>query len=804
MRKLLVSTGGTHRSHSVQNQKMNWTSIVERCRQPVRTPETFAQFKSMSKAEQGEVKSVGYLVGGQFKNGIRKIGNLMGRDVLTLDIDHAPSDFEFEVELAYGGYAHLVHSTHSHVTKHPRLRILFPLTRTITPDEYEPVARKLAEMADMDWFDDTTFQASRIMYWPSASSDGDWFFEEGKGDFIDPDELLQSYGSNGAWKDCAAWPTSERQVGELRRAHKRAEDPLTKTNLVGSFCRVFTIDAAIAEFIPEAYVPVEDTRGESSRYTYTGSTTSGGAVVYENKWLYSHHESDPVSGKNVNAFDLVRLHRFGHLDEKIKKDTPIGRLPSYKAMQDLALGTGAVCEEIIAEMSEGFEDAPSENTKSSLAEDGASKDNSWKRKIEFNNKKEIVKSQRNLILLIENDPATEGKLGLNGFTRLPAFLEDLPWRKCKDKVNGDNWNDDDELMLLHYFAQRYRTEWTVSAVFQAVRTVMVQNQFHPIKDYLEGLEWDGTPRLDTMLHDHLGVKRSAYSDAVSRKTLCAAVARIFNPGCKADYMLVIEGEQGKRKSAFVEALASRPWYTDGVSSLDTNKAIESMQGSWFLEMDELVAFSKTQVEHEKAFLSRQVDKARMAYGRHVIQFPRQCVFVGTTNDAEYLKDATGNRRIWPVRATVNRIDIDAVLAARDQLWAEAVVVYQAGELLYLENLEIEKQARIEQRDRQLDDNMDADIANYLAREARTNRYVDPDDAVSDLEEASFEARDRVSYREIWQFALGEKGRPRIGDCKRIREAISHLDDWAFSPSVRFGKNAPARGFIHTKRYRKAR
>src|SRR5690625_5125763 len=217
--------------------------------------------------------------------------------------------------------------------------------------------------------------------------------------------------------------------------------------------------------------------------------------------------------------------------------------------------------------------------------------------------------------------------------------------------------------------------------------VMLRHQYHPVRDYLDELEWDGVERVGRLFIDYLGADDTEYVREVTRKMLVAAVARVFNPGVKFDHMLVLVGRQGIGKS-YILNLLGREWYSDTLDTVQGKEAYEQLHGVWVMEMGELTATKKADIEAIKHFITKQEDNYRVACGRHTRSFPRQCVFFGTTNDTEFLRDRTGNRRFWPVTVGRNPIikDMWAELTKSeiDQVWAEAVTAYQNKEALYLD------------------------------------------------------------------------------------------------------------------------
>ncbi|ABO49730.1 virulence-associated E family protein [Desulforamulus reducens MI-1] len=661
-----IAVGRSRKETNWKNKDMLWSAMVDRLSRTNRTGETFAEYKKLSKSQQGQIKDVGGFVGGTLKSGRRKSENVAWRHLITLDIDYAKGDFWASVTVILG-CACVLYSTHAHCPEAPRLRLVIPLKRPIAPDEYPAVARRIAADLGIDFFDDTTYDPVRLMYWPSTSADGEFVFKYLDEPWLDPDEVLARYED---WRDPSYWPESSRAQQARQKLADRQGDPLEKPGVVGAFCRTYSIPEAIETFLIDIYGPA----GEG-RYTYLPGSTTGGLVLYDgDKFAFSHHGTDPISGRLVNSFDLVRLHKYGDQDESAEPGTPTVKLPSYLAMTDFAIEDpnvkSTMGKDILVRAQEDFAD-----------------DDDWTQHLEYTKKKELKTSLKNLVLILRHDPNLKG-IAYNAHKGAITLLEKVPWRKPGD-WKGPNWSDDDDAALRVYLEKVYEI-WTPSKLNDALTAVSHERSFHPIRDYLNGLdEWDGIPRLEEVLIDYLGAEDSVYTRAVTKKTFVAAVARVMNPGCKFDYMLVLIGKQGLGKSTLFTRLAGN-WFNDSLSMSDMRDktAAEKLQGYWILEIGELAGFKKAEVEVVKSFLSRQKDIYRPSYGRRTIEYPRQCVIVGSTNnDTGFLRDSTGNRRFWPVNVTGVSTD-RAPWAMNDytvgQIWAEALACYKAGETLYLE------------------------------------------------------------------------------------------------------------------------
>jgi putative DNA primase/helicase len=365
-RKLQFAIGRTvsgPKGNRVKNCEFTWPEFVEKLRSPLVTPETIADYLKSPKAEQDRVKDIGYYVPGHFANGIRKKGNLATRDCVPLDIDHiAPGDIE-KIAAVYGTYEYCLHSTHKHSPDKPRLRLLFPLSRSVTADEYPAVARALANLWDMDIFDDTTYEFSRVMHFPSRSYDAEYVFQHNTGAFLDPVDMLNTYLDP---TDASEWPISSRQREPLRAAGRKAQDPNEKQGVIGAFCGAYGVLDAIDAFLPGKY----EAGGSDRRLTFVGGSTTNGVCVYDDdKFLYSHHESDPCAGQLVNAFDLVRLHLYGDLDTA-SDGKPVTERESYKKMIALARSDQQV-KVILAEQRLGdFDEFDAADDQPAVEDDG--------------------------------------------------------------------------------------------------------------------------------------------------------------------------------------------------------------------------------------------------------------------------------------------------------------------------------------------------------------------------------------------------------------------------------------------------
>ena len=755
-----------------RNRHWLWSELLQRCSETKRTGETAAEYARMSKEEQSNVKDVGGFVGGYLSGGIRKNANVMYRTVATLDIDYGTVNVWDDFTMAFG-FAAMIYSTHKHSGKTPRYRLVFPLSRQVSPAEYEPLCRKIAAEIGIDLFDDTTYELPRLFYWPSTSKDADFVFDYQDGPACDVDAILSQYVD---YKDVSAWPLSSREGDVIAHEIKKQGDPTEKPGVIGAFCRAYSIEDAIDTFLSDKY----EKTGHDGRYTYKLGSVAGGLVCYEDKFAYSHHETDPASKQLCNAFDLCRVHLFGAQDEG-SRALDVTRKPSYAAMQEFAAKDKAVKLLMARERAQAAADDFDGLDDAELPEDY---NDEWKAELEYTKSGKLLCNIANIILILENDPALAGHIVHDLFTGMDSAKDGLPWNK-----NANQWTDTDDANLRVWLEKHYDITGK-EKIADALTAVLTRHSYHPIRDYLNGLTWDGVPRLDRIIIDYMGAEDSELNRAMSRKHFVAAVARVFNPGCKYDYCLIMSGAEGIGKSTLLRVMGGR-WFNDSITTLEGKEGMEQLRRAWVVELGELSSIKRSDVEQVKAHLSKQVDIYRAAYARRVLEHPRQCVFCGTTNEALFLKGDTGNRRFWviPVVAELRKYRdwSEAIRRDRNQLWAEAVHYYKQGEPLYLSE-ELEAQAKQRQQDFN-DDNDDPIVAmldKYLNTllpvnwdtmdiQARRSYLRDPDP----LQAEGTVKRDKVCAAEFICEQLGKDMADKDYKylCRRVSKMIGDRPEW---------------------------
>lgn len=801
-RQIRISTGTSRKAVTWAEQQLFWSEFVAGLAKPVRTTETFLEYKALPKAKQDELKDIGGFVGGTLIDGKRRNDNAGMRDLVTLDADSIEPGGTARILTALTslGCAYAVYSTRKHEGAAPRLRIIFPLDRSCSSDEYEPIARKLASYIDMNIFDPTTFETVRLMYWPGCSSDSEFVFVYEDKPFVSVDGILAMYHD---WHSVSEWPEVPGAAKIRDRSAKKQGDPLEKKGVVGAFCRHYTIEQAMEAFIPGEYSPCND----PDRFTYTGGSTVGGAVVYDDKFIYSHHATDPCSGKLCNAFDMVRLHLFGEDDTDAMPDTPVTNLPSYKHMCEFAVGIPEIANEILQERYRQAAEAFSGDTGTDVT---IPDDYSWMNKLKVNPQTcKPLSTILNVQLILENDAKLREHMYLDEFKNRVIVVSPLPWDVFEYPYQTREWTDSDDAGLRNYMEATYMITGK-ERILDGFTICMNTHRKNKLKDYFKSLKWDGTARVDRLLIDYFGAEDNAFSRESIRKCLMAAVARVLYPGCKFDNMLILSGRQGIGKSTFF-SLLGKEWYSDSLSTFEGKDAAELLQGFWIVEAGELTGLNRSEMNDVKQFLSKREDIYREPYGRRTSSYPRRCIIVGTTNDKEFLKDVTGNRRFWPIDLEVQKPvkNIFKELPSEvDQIWAECLFYVNQGEnlLLSAEALKLAEESQGRHREVNPKEGL---ILEFLDRPITEDWYRKDISERRDLMISDFKVpegqecyRDRVCAAEIYAecFKNFNIGMMKRLESMEINNILKGLPGWEpMKYPMRFGKGyGMQRGYMRIK------
>lgn len=763
MRNLSFCFGSSRQAAAWHPKQMSLDELWDKLKNPIRTPETSEQYHKMKKGEKDAIKDKGGFLAGTLKGSRRKKSEVVCRSMITLDCDKLNPAF-FEEHEFLGSYLSLVYTTHTHLPEAPRARVLIPLMRDVTPEEYNAIARYLADEMGMEMIDPCSFEINQLMYWPTVSSDGEYICRRYDGDWLDPDDYLTDHPN---WRDCATLPTAPSEKETVDKQRKKQEDPLAKDGTVGAFCRAFSPQECMRTFLSDVYEETDD----ENRWGYIPSDSIPGVVVYDDRFVYSHHASDPAYGKLLNAFDLVRVHLFDDEDPKKSFNDMLEFAARNEEVKALALEERQ--KRAGADFSEPVEDG-----------------DDWKKRLVRQKKStQLENSLFNIKLIMQNDPYMKHIV----FNQLADGMEikgEVPWEHP-----AKFWRDADDAQLICYVDDHYGT-FSARNYDIAVTKAVDDRSYHPIREYFASLpEWDGVKRVDTLLADYLGASDNDYTRAVSRKTLCAAYMRVHSPGIKFDYMPVLNGAQGIGKSTFIANLGME-WFSDSLNLSDMNDktAAEKLQGYWIIEIGELAGMKKADLDKVKAFISRVDDKYRASFGRRVTPHPRQCVFFGTTNSENgYLRDITGNRRYWNVRVTGNgkfkpwQMTPEVI----QQIWAETAVLAKAGEKLYLPP-ELEEHAKAEQRGAMEQDDREGLVLEYLEM-LLPDGWEDMDiyhrrDYIRETDDptraAGTHRRTEVSNIEIWCECFGKPREDmKSADSYAISAIMTRAEGWT-RPVVR--------------------
>ena len=827
-KNIQITVAASCKSTDWKREKTTVHELFDKLSRPNVIQMTHADFVALGKTEegkkqQGKLKDVGGFVGGTFAGRRRLKRDVTGRDIICLDLDEVPAGKTQEVidKVAAFGVTYCVYSTAKHCPEKPKLRVVLPLEHTCSVaelDEYEAIARKLGEKIGIDWCDASTFEPERMMYWGTCTNDVQYVFsavENGK--YLDGDAILSEYTN---WRDATLWAGVDKTAEKDRKAKHLPENPADKRNIVGAFCSVYTISEAIAKFLPDVYEEAKD-----GRYTHIGSSTAGGAINYGDKYLFSHHGTDVACGMSLNAFDLVRIHLFGKQDENAGNTKDVTKLPSFRAMSELCAKDADVMRANEERKKEDKKDKARARVQS-LGNAGESVENSDNyvevySMLRLDDKNRVVVSSQNYATVLENDEAVKvgEKYVYDKFLATIVPLGELPYI---GKVEDGKWTDTCSFAVKRFIETRYdiRSDRIFPEVFD---TVVKAHRIDSLVEAFDALpKWDGVPRLDSVLIDYLGAEDTEYTRAVTMEAFCGAIERVYKPGAKHDEMLVLIGGQGICKSTFLRKISmNEAWFLDGEIPFDDGKkAAELMRGRFIVEVNEMTGYSKADANAAKQFLSAKEDVYRPVYARNSESYPRRCTFWGSTNDDEFLKDLTGNRRFRPVvcrshatleeKAHVHN-DLPKIVP---QLWAEAYAYMESTNWEhFLVSEEIEREAaEVAKRHLQTPETTGM-ILEFASRpipedwwkknkdgfvwdiKARREFWENYESGLLDKNMKLVE-RDRICANEIWCELYGKNpGDIKQKDRIAISAALTKLKGFERSDkNIRFGIYGESKGF----------
>ena len=767
MDKYTLSVAGSSASLKWTTVKYTWSDFLERLNRDIRSTETMRDFDRLDRTARANLKDVGGYMAGELSGARRLKSAVLSRSMITLDVDYADSLFPLEFDTRFPGVAAVIYNTRSDRERSRRFRVVVPFAEEVQDAaQYEAAARKMAELLGIDLFDPTTFQAERMMYWQSLSSDQPKVFEVFEGEPISAEYLLSLYGNNEEWRDIRNWAFKSDQEKETRAIVSKAmsQNPREKAGLVGAFCRAYSVPEAIEKYLSDVY----EIAPGNDRYTYKAGHSVGGMIVFDDLFCFSYHSTDPIAdGHAYNAYDLVRVHKFGHL----------GKEDSTKEMNKLVCADKECVKDMVTPDAnlddfDDYGDAVKSDSTEEVTELVWDLDGKGNKQVTVNN----------FVNAFKSDPLLNGLLAYDMLKETIVFTR--PSFTAKGSKKGDLVSDTD-ISIIKGRIERMHGIYNDAKLNDAIEQVSSDNAFHPIKLYLESLTWDGVPRIDSFLVDYMGAEDDAYTREAFRKMLLAAVTRIYEPGRKFDTALVFYSEQGVGKSTLIQRL-SKGWFNDSLTNLSGKESYEAIQFAWLVELAELSALRKSDVEAVKNFISKREDTYRGAYARRVKTHKRQCVFFGSTNDDEFLKDATGNRRFFPVevkRTRKTRLifepEFDAIV---DQLWAEAMEGYMLGEALTLsdEAEAIAGGTREEFTERTPIQGLIEEYLDRLFPADYEDRFLAQrlDFLNGDLGEEGTETKNSFSLIELWTEALGRrKDEYTVVKARELSNAVKALKGW---------------------------
>lgn len=776
-RKYSIAVGNSCEAKFWANEEITFDELCQRLSNTKYTSETIEQYKHFNKEERNKAKDNGGFVGGKLKSTKRGVSEVLFRSMLTLDLDKAKVGF-IDKFTAESKYLSCLYTTHSHTKEEPRCRVIVPLSRDVTPDEYNAIARLFASQFGIEQFDACSFRIAQLMFYPTTPKDGEFIFKKIEGEVLNPDKFLADYPM---WHDISTLPLTPDELpkNNVQRGRKK-KDPTELKGVIGAFCRAYTVQEAIETYLSDVYEPTD----KSNRYSLKSADSKGGLIIYDDKYAFSHHATDIACGKELNAFQLVMLHLFGSdNNDAVKKMKEVAR-DDERVRTQLILDNGEFDEEEIND------DSQSESPVVSKAK--PIKD--WISKLSIGIDGAIENTSKNLEIILENDKNLQG-FAYNELSNRVEVIGRVPWDRPKD---NRFWREADESQLRLYIDKKY-IEFKERNFEVAFNSIVDNRRFHPVRDYLDSLpKWDGVKRVEEVFIKFLSADDNDYTRAITKKTFAACVARAYHPGTKFDSIPVLDGAQGIGKSTLIKYLAGEEFFSDNLSLTDMNDktAAEKIQGNWLIEIGELSGMKKADIEKVKSFVSTTDDKYRASYGRVVESHPRQCVIFATVNGdgRGYLRDITGNRRFWIVKCNQTlqkRMWDENDKNYRDQFWSEAKEIYESGEDLYLEGNLLDIATDYQNEALEQDERVGI-VEQYLNRLLPTNwhemdlykrrSFLNGDDFI--CEKGTIQ-RTEVSNAEIWCECFGKSQSDlKSSDSYQLAAIMKQIGGWERTSSIK--------------------
>lgn len=621
---------------------------------------------------------------------------ISNHSLITLDITSTRDEVSQLVKEKLNGRA-VLNTNLDHFNKITN-RLYIPLSRNLDNLEYQAVTRQIVKQIGTDHFSADSFNVTRPLYLPLTflHNDDEAYAEIGVGEEINadkpvlnPDEFLREYSD---YRNVQEW--------YIAKSELKVNDEMEITNhLEKQFVKVSPIKEVLNKYFSDVYEKTDD-----DTYLLINSEVKNSVKILDNDTYFKSFDitDDAYQLEPLNAFELIRIKKFSHLDEKQRADTQRDNLNSYKATIKLInenedLSAQLINEEIVShksfeerlkvQVTTAEEETNEGHNVNNIAKPSIDKPSSIGMTLSKTSDGKIKNSARNLLLIMNSDENLAGAIKYDEFKAQIVKTKKLYWENYDISKDYDRiWKDSDDAALRAYLDIHYTID-NKSKIDDAFQNAAYQEKFHPIRDYLKGLKWDGKERVATLFSDFLGAEDNKLNHEITKLSLKAAVGRVYRPGIKYDHVTTLFGGQGIGKSMLISKLArNREWFNDSLQLVGSKDAYELLQGSWIVELAEMAATRKADIETTKNFVTKTSDKYRPAYGRNTVDHPRQCVFFASTNEEEFLKDKTGNRRYLPITVGIYKDRVrpqDLTTEYVDQLWAEAVQLFKQSSNLTL-------------------------------------------------------------------------------------------------------------------------